>query len=116
MELGLPLSVTEIFPAALLLAALLTAAGRKLTLTKNTVVVRKMFGLHRIVLPLDSIVSVRQRQPSRGAPSPWQPVFLELTNGTTISTKSMGANAGPGVAAVKQAVVDVGGKLEASRR
>lgn len=106
----------EIVPVLVLVAALLTAAGRKLTLTKNTLVVRKMFGLHRIVIALTDIVSVRERPPSRGAPGPWQPVFVEITNGTTISTKSMGANAGPGVAAVKKAVVSVGGKLEAASR
>jgi hypothetical protein len=111
-----PLTAAELFPAILLVAALLTAAGRKLTLTKNTVVVRKMFGLHRIVLPLNDIVSVRQRTPSRGAPSPWQPVFIEHTNGTTISTKSLGADADAGIAAVKQAVANAGGKLESARR
>ena len=109
-------SLMEILPVLVLVAALLTAAGRKLTLTRNTLVVRKMFGLHRIVIPLTDIVSVTRRPPSRGAPGPWQPVFVEISNGTTISTKSMGANAGPGVAAVKQAVMDVGGKLEAARR
>jgi hypothetical protein len=109
-------SLAEIVPAVVLVAALLTAAGRKLTLTENTLVVRKMFGLHRIVIALNDVVSVRQRRPSRGAPGPWQPVFVELTNGTTISTKSMGAIAGPGVAAVEQAVTAVGGKLETARR
>lgn len=106
----------DIRPVLVLVAALLTAAGRKLTLTKNTLMVRKMFGLHRIVIALNDIVSVRERPPSRGAPGPWQPVFIEITNGTTISTKSLGANAGPGVAAIKEAVVNVGGKLEAAKR
>lgn len=109
-------SIAEIVNAVLLVVALLTAAGRKLTLTKNTLVVRKLCGFHRIVIALDDIVTVVQRSPSRGAPSPWQPVFVQLTNGTTISTKSMGANAGPGVAVIKQAVTNAGGKLEAARR
>jgi hypothetical protein len=109
-------SFWEVFPAVLLLAALLTAAGRKLTLTKNTLVVRKMFGLHRIVVPLNDVVSVSQRSPSRGAPSPWQPVFVELTNGTTISTKSLGANAASGIAAIKGAAKAAGGRLELTRR
>jgi hypothetical protein len=106
----------EIIPALALVAALVTAAGRKLTLTKNSLVVRKMFGLHRIVIPLDDVVTVHQRSPSRGAPGPWQPVFVELTDGTTISTKSMGAIAGPGVAAVEEAVANAGGRLELARR
>lgn len=109
-------SVAEIVDAVLLVLALLTAAGRKLTLTKNTLVVRKLCGFHRIVIALDDIVTVAQRTPSRGAPSPWQPVLVQLTNGTTISTKSMGADAGPGVAAIKQAVTAAGGKLETARR
>ena len=112
---GVTVLAAEIGFGVVAVLALLTAAGRKLTLTRNTLVVRKLLGLHRIVIPLDDVVSVRRRAASIGAPSAWQPVFVELTSGRTVSTKSLGAETGAGIAAIEQAVTSAGGRLETAR-
>lgn len=109
---GLGTLPTEILVAVVFMIALLTATGRKLTLTKNTLIVRKLLGFHRIVIPLYDIVSVRQRAASIGAPSDWQPVFVERSDGATVSTKSLGAEATAGIIAIREAVSAAGGQLE----